>query len=339
MERVVATRDPQILARIIGEQPLLYEDDPEPQAGHPAYMRAGSSLARLGGRIAVIGDDANYAALIDPGSRRARRVALPAGYGGERLFDDEHGNKGRKLDLEACVTVPGDRGDLLVAFGSGSGPGREQVVTLALEADGSPRVAVYEAPALYAALRAERAFSGSGVNIEGAVYLENGRMRLFQRGNAERSGGFGPVDATCDLRWPELWAHIQDPRAAPMPALAAVVQYDLGELLGVRLTFSDAEPVAGGAILFAASAEAPPEGGQDGRVAGSVLGTIDAAGGARWGELTDQDGAPFEGKVEGLSVSADDPRRVYFVVDMDDPDQPSQLYEAELSGPWYDLPP
>jgi hypothetical protein len=337
-ERVVAVHDPELGARVVSEQPLLYEEDSEPRSEHPTFMRAGSSLARLGGRIAVIGDDANYAALIDPGSRRAQRVSLPAGDAGERLFDEEHGNKGEKLDLEACVTVPGDDGDLLVAFGSGSGPGREQVVTLGLEADGSPRVAVYDAPDLYAALRAERLFSGSGVNIEGAVYLENGRMRLFQRGNADRSDGFDPVDATCDLPWPELWAHIQDPHAAPLPSLSSIVQYDLGELLGVRLTFSDAEPVAGGAIMFAASAEGPSDDGQDGAVVGSVLGTIDAAGDARWGELTDQEGGRFEGKVEGLSVSADDPRRVYFVVDMDDPDQPSKLYEAELSGPWYDLP-
>jgi hypothetical protein len=64
-----------------------------------------------------------------------------------------------------------------------------------------------------------------------------------------------------------------------------------------------------------------------------VLGVIDAAG-ARYTRLQTEDGRPFEEKIEGLSIGLGDIRHAYFVVD-DDNDQPSELFEVELSGPWY----
>ena len=44
------------------------------------------------------------------------------------MFDDVRGNKKLKLDLEACIVLPDGR---LVAFGSGSSPQREKIVTVA----------------------------------------------------------------------------------------------------------------------------------------------------------------------------------------------------------------
>lgn len=323
--------DPALSARIVGQTPLYYRDGADPATGRPPYVRAGSSLARVGERYAVVQDDANWVALVDYGSHHASPVPLPPDPGGNRLFDQDHGNKGDKLDLEACTAVPIDGTPALVAFGSGSKPSRERIVVTRWTGD-QPQVTVHDGSALYQVLRDAHRFSGSELNVEGAVYLDDGRMRLFQRGNGAPAGGQTPVDATCDLAWPALWAYLQDPAAAPPPSPENVVCYDLGELDGVRLTFSDAELVEG-RVVYSASAEASENTGGDGRIAGSVLGVIDAAG-ARWTELTQADGSAFRGKIEGLSVVPGEPSRAHFVVDDDAPDRPSDIFEVELRGPW-----
>jgi hypothetical protein len=81
--------------------------------------------------------------------------------------------------------------------------------------------------------------------------------------------------------------------------------YDLGTSDGVRLTFSDAEHLGGGRVLFSASAEDPASG----EIRGSVLGIIEADGSARWTHLCDTDGGPFSGKIEGLTLDAKDQRK------------------------------
>ena len=43
----------------------------------------------------------------------------------------------------------------------------------------------------------------------------------------------------------------------------------------------------------------------------------------------------FTGKVEGLSRKPGVRAHVYFVVDSDDVDSASRIYEADLDGPWY----
>jgi hypothetical protein len=103
--------------------------------------------------------------------------------------------------------------------------------------------------------------------------------------------------------------------------------YDLGTLSGVRLTFSDAEHLGDGRVLFSASAEDRETGG----IRGSVLGIIKKDGEARWTHLFDEGGQPFTGKIEGLTLDATDRRKVYFVIDDDDEDTPSRIYHAVVS--------
>ncbi len=334
MKRIVAQHDPTLVARVVRCTPLLYEAGADPETERPGHVRAGSSLAPLAGRIAVVEDDANFIALIAPESRRAAYIRLPAGQEGHRAFDSEHGNKRYKLDLEACVMIPGPHGvEWLVAFGSGSSREREQIVVLTSSGKAPPGIRVYEAPALYALLREEHQYSGSELNMEGAIYLPDGTLRLFQRGNGEPRDGLQPVNATCDLHWATLWAYLQNPVEVPAPAPTDIVQYELGNLQGVPLGFSDAELYEDVILFSASSEESVPEHG-DGRVTGSTLGVIDDCG-ARLGVLMEHDGKTFSGKVEGLHLSPGKPHLVYFIVDADDPDKPSELYEAELSGPWY----
>ena len=111
-----------------------------------------------------------------------------------------------------------------------------------------------------------------------------------------------------------------------------IVQYDLGTMGGVRLTFTDAAAL-GEDILYLAAAEASPDAVQDGPVAGVALGLIPAAGGPpRCTPLLDRVGRPFSGKAEGLAPDPRSPGTIHLVVDRDDPDAPAELCRVELEG-------
>jgi hypothetical protein len=262
-------------------------------------VRAGSGLAWLGERLAVIQDDAPAVALVDPASGRVESRKLPGG----------GWDKATKLDLEACVSD----GERLFAFGSGSTPRREQI---AIVDEAGARVV--EAPAFYAALRDAADFAGSELNVEGAV-LSGGTLRLFQRGNGAPREGREPVDATGDVEWPALLGHLQT--GSIPPRVSNVVRYDLGRIDGVRLTFTDA---AGD--FFLAVAEDSPDTYRDGPVVGAALGRIGDAG-ARWARLVDREGKPFVAKAEGLAVRGDD---AWVVIDRDDPGVPADLCRVEI---------
>jgi hypothetical protein len=138
------------------------------------------------------------------------------------------------------------------------------------------------------------------------------------------------VDATCEVDWERLRAHLLDGNAPP-PAPEHITRYELGDIDGWRLTFTDAS-VVGDALLFAATAEASPNTYDDGPVAGSALGIIDGSR-ARWTVIEDAVGGRFDGKVEGIAPGSR-PGTVLVVIDRDDPNLPSELCEVELAGPW-----
>jgi hypothetical protein len=278
-------------------------------------------------------DDANFVAVVADAGARVRAIALPAGHEGRRQFDDDRGNKAHKLDLEACVATEHDGDVLLLALGSGSSTRREQVALLGGWRDGDPTVRVVHAPRLYAALRDEPAFAGSELNVEGAI-LAGDVLRLFGRGNGAARDGAEPVNATCDLDWPALLAHLRDP-AHPPPRPADVRRYLLGTLDGIALGFTDAAAWRDGRTLFSAAAEDSPDTVRDGRVSGSAIGVIEPSGAVRWTPLTDAHGASLAVKVEGLLPDADDDDgRLWVVVDADDPDAASELVEVRLEGEW-----
>lgn len=326
-----AVRDDGLTARITGRVPLVYREGPSESDDRPPFVRAASGLGTFREYLIAVQDDANWIALID-GDHQVRSLPLPRGPHGARLFDDKHGNAEDKIDLEACVVMAAADGFEIIAFGSGTASGREWVLraSCADPACASADDLRFEArfcPAadFYATLRDHLAFSGGNVNIEGAVALDHDCILLMQRGNASAEDGEA-VDATAELSWTELRANLD--RGGPPPKLREVTRYDLGELKGVRLTFSDAEKMADGRILYSASAEDP----HSDRICGSVLGIIAADGSARWTEIADEDGAPFASKIEGLTVDPLDPLKVCFVIDDDDTEAPSALFLAELGG-------
>jgi hypothetical protein len=330
--RRAARHDASLGARVVRVVPLVYARGANDALDRPAHVRAGSGLAWIGGSLAVIQDDAHFLALIDPATGVCRAVTLPAGEGGLRQFDDVRGNKRFKLDLEACVAVPdGHGGASLLAFGSGSTSRRELVLRVDGVMDDEPRIGLRDASAFYARLREAAGFAGSELNVEGAAWRD-GRIVLLNRGNGASAVHRGPVDAVAEVDWPALRAHLADPAANPAPSPESILQYDLGTIDGCRLTFTDAAAF-GDRLVYTATAEASPNTVDDGPVAGSAMGIIDADGEARYAVLRHAAGAGFDAKVEGVARGPR-PGTLYVVVDRDDPHRPSDLCEVELTGDW-----
>ena len=329
---VHAPCDPTLTARVVRRWPLYYCAGADAPLDRPEHVRAGSGLTRLDGRLALIQDDANFVALFDPDGQGVESILLPAGLDGRRQFDDRWGNKKSKLDLEACTTVTEGDSQVLIALGSGSSPAREYVLVIERPTSASPGIKLHHAPAFYAALRSHVDFAGSELNVEGAAFIGGDVVRLFQRGNGATHGDQFPVNATCDISWQALRRHLDDAASAP-PTPRSIVQYDLGLMDEVRLTFTDGA-VRGGCIFFTATAEASPDAVQDGPVMGSVLGEINAEGAPRYTVLQDQDGGRLRSKVEGLSLDEHDLRRAWVSIDPDDPCAASEICELELGGDW-----
>ncbi len=340
-----ARRHPVLEARVTRRLPMIYDEGPSGAEDRPPHVRAASGLSAFREYLAVIQDDANWLALIDS-EDRVYALPLPPSSSGARVFSKARGNRHEKFDLEACITVPGTKGQELIGFASGSRVGREWILRVhesasfgaaltetALNAQSVSELTAefVDATRFYEALRANTGFSGAGLNIEGAVVIDEDTVVLFQRGNAHATGDLTAVDATAELSWRALNDHLADPENVPPPTLENVISYDLGSLDGVRLTFSDAEYLGDRRILYSASAEDPGTG----RIAGSVLGVIDLNGPVQWTELIDENGSAFPGKIEGLSRDIRDARRVRFVIDDDDETVPSEIFEATLSAGFF----
>jgi hypothetical protein len=318
--------DPALSARIVQRVPMRYADGADPALDRPAHVRSASGLAWLGGRLMVIQDDAAFLAEVDPATGLARGWPLPAGEDGRRQFDDLRGNKHLKLDLESCVTVQhADGGEVLLAFGSGSLPLRERIVR-ARRVDGALGTEVIDAAPLYAALRAERAFSGSELNLEGAALLGDALV-LCNRGNGASVDGIEPVNAHCHIDLAALLRWLDAP-SAPLPSLDRVQRYELGSVHGIPLTFTDLA-TAGDTLLYAAAAEDSPDAVRDGVVVGAALGCI-GDGVAAYAQVQREDGSPSTEKIEGILATADG--RLLAVVDPDDPTLASELLTLELRG-------
>jgi hypothetical protein len=327
-----AVQDPSLSAVVVRQTPLYYGDGADPALDRPAHIRAGSSLARVPGGIALVQDDANFLALVDPDTAHARAIPLPAGTGGLRLFDTGRGNKADKLDLEACVAASVDGETLLLAFGSGSTARREGIVLAGNWGATEPTVELVQAHAFYARLRDEVAFAGEALNLEGAVLFDD-QLLLLTRGNGRARDDYIPVAATCAVDFRALLAYLRDPDRHAPPEPTDVIRYQLGSLNGTRLGFTDAARW-GDDLLFTAAAEGSVDEVEDGEVAGSVIGIIGSDGDTRWTSLVGDDGGAFTGKVEGLLAPHDEAGHLHAVLDTDDWNTPSVLCTVRLGGTW-----
>jgi hypothetical protein len=286
-------------------------------------VRAASAIRRRGSRLVILQDDVNAIAVLDPATHSTLPLLLPAGPNGARVFDDGHGNKKQKLDLEACVALPDGR---LVALGSGSWPERERLVIIATDSGSS--VQVVEAGDLYAELRVHAERRAAEINIEGAV-VQGARLRLLQRGNGKH--GSTPWNAILDLALDEFLGWL-DGRGRRLE-VQGILEVDLGAIEGVPLGFTDATVVADGRIAFLACAEDSADAQSDGPVLGCRFGWLEADDRlAATTVVVDADGKPTGLKLEGIEVSAGGGAVFDVVADMDRPDEPGQIAELTVCG-------
>jgi hypothetical protein len=300
-------------------RPLRELDLEEPASSGKPHLSAASGVVRRGTFAYVIGDDELGLAVFDlarggPGS--LRRVL-----GGE-LPRDEGERKRDKPDLEALSTVPPFEGNPfggLFGLGSGSTERRDRGFFWPLAADGSlagePRG--IDLSPLYEELRREIGL----LNIEGAcVFGED--LWLFHRGNK----GDAP-NCVARLALPALSESLGGDASIEPEEMAGLRAYDLGDLDGIELCFSDATALTDDLIVFTASAEAGDDDPiSDGTIHGSVVGTID-----REGTVTRLRDIDRKWKVEGVDATLSSGVIDFlFVCDQDDPEGPSPMLSATM---------
>src|SRR5688572_15467550 len=111
MTRTVTGRqDAALHARVVRTTELRYAAGADAALDRPAHLRAGSGIAWVGGRLAVVQDDAAFLAWVDPATGLADSLPLLRGADGARQFGDDRGNKHLKPDFESCVAVPWEGG-------------------------------------------------------------------------------------------------------------------------------------------------------------------------------------------------------------------------------------
>ena len=297
-------------------RPLVYDHGAHPLEDLPAHVRAASSIRRQGSRLVILQDDVSALAVLDPSTGSTYPILLPAGPEGARVFDDERGNKKLKLDLEACIVLPDGR---LVAFGSGSSPQREKIVTVA---PGKGAMAQQmSGEDLYAGLRVHSGPRGARLNIEGAV-VQGEWLRLLQRGNGKR--GFEPWNAILDVALDGFLGWLDGRH--PFPPVRRIFEVHLGDLAGVPFGFTDAAVTDDGRVAFLACAEDTEDALIDGPVMGCRFGWLDANDQAVvMTDIVDGDGQPTHLKLEGIEVRASGGTVFDVVADMDRGDEPAQI--------------
>ena len=281
--------------------------------GEPAHVASASGVARRGRNVYVIGDESNHLAVFDltntePGS-------LVRVLDGDVPTDPGERAKA-KADLEALTVLPPGDGSpygILLGVGSGSGERRDRGFAWDLGADGGldgePREV--DLSPVYELLRGEI----GDLNVEGAAVLGE-ELLLFHRGNDSEAG-----NAIARISLPQALESMQGDLRIDVEELVSLRRYELGELDGVDLCFSDATPLGDGYVVFTASAE-----DSDGKIHGSVIGLIAPDGDVQRLRRIDR-----QWKVEGVHATIDTGvLDLLFVCDQDDPDTPSPLLGASM---------
>lgn len=282
--------------------------------GGEAFIAAASGLVHTGQSLCVIADDAlDLAVFAGEGEAPGRLTRLLRG----ELPNDQSERSARKPDFEALTMLPpfeGHAHGALMALESGSKSDREHAVVCALSAEGAlldERREIDLAP-LYEEVKSQL----PELNVEGAP-VAGERMLLMQRGNGP-SGQGGIIELSLE----RVLAAIAAGHPLDASVLVEVRSLDLGYVDGVRLCFSDAAPLPDGRLVYTAVGE-----GDDGRLAGAVVGVIERDGSVRGPRRLDP-----PAKVEGVEARVSDGATIelLLVADADDPGSPAPLLAASL---------
>lgn len=287
-----------------------------PGEGSIQYLSAASGLALMGRHLYVIADDEHSLGVFDLGDSGPGRLV--------RLFEGEppvrhKARKAEKPDLEAMTALPAFDAHpfgALLAIGSGSKPNRQRAALMRLDEEGAlvGSARHVDLGPLYEPLRNRF----PDLNIEG-LFVADGDLCLLQRGNRASR-----VNACVRFAWDEIERWIRD--IGPAPIARSVSAFELGEIDGVPLSFTDAAGLPTGAWVFCAAAEDTSDSYADGRCAGSAIGIVSVEG-----ELVLLERIDLPCKAEGVAVVADDETlELLLVTDADDRRAPAQLLSATL---------
>lgn len=283
------------------------------------HLSAASGLVQVGQRLFVVADDEHTLAVFDLAGERPGRL--------HRLFDGElpdkpKARKAAKPDLEALAHLPPWSGcphGALLALGSGSRPQRQRAALLAFNEAGEVQGAVREIDLspLYEPLHARH----EQLNIEGA-FVAAGRFCLLQRGNQA-----SPVNVLISYDWLAIQAWLDGAGPAPEPVQS--MHFDLGDIDGVPLCFTDGAALPDGGWVFCAAAEATDDSYLDGPCRGSAVGVVAADG-----RLLGVWPLSLRCKAEGIAVTVENGAlQLLLVTDPDDRDEPALLLSATLPDP------
>ena len=286
--------------------------------GSPPHVAAASGVVRRAEYVYVVGDDELFLAVFDASSDEPGR--LHRVLSGELPASAEE-RKARKPDLEVLTVLPPFESHpygALLGLGSGSTPQRDRGFSWTLAADGSleDKPVELNLTPLYELLRSEL----EALNVEGAAVMGD-ELWLLQRGNSKEG-----ANVVVALELAEVLDSLVRDQTLACSELRHTLAFDLGELRGQALTFSDASPLDDGLLVFTASAEASESTYEDGAILGSVVGTID-----RDGEVHRLRTIDRKHKVEGVHGVLDSGViTLTFVCDQDDPSVPSPLLSATM---------
>ena len=155
------------------------------------------------------------------------------------------------------------------------------------------------------------------LNIEGAV-VSGAEVRLFQRGNQRHS-----KNAIIRFQLSAFLDALSSEQTAAITPLA-INTFDLGQIEGIPLCFTDAAALRDGTMVFTAVAEDTDDNYKDGACAGAAVGIVDK-------ELLCLYRLEPPYKVEGVNARVDgDVIRLLMVTDADDFEIPAALFSATI---------
>jgi hypothetical protein len=287
-------------------------------SGRPGYLSAASGLVRVKSTFYVVADDELHLGAFQlAGSAPGTLIQMLPG----DLPDDPGDRKKMKPDFEALTLLPHHgkypHGALL-ALGSGSRKRRRYGVLLPIDERGELSTpTVIDASPLYEMLQSDI----DELNIEGAAIVGD-RFTLLHRGNKSHSrNAIISFDLDAVLR-----SIGRDNTLAKVPILA-IEHYDLGDINGVPLSFTDLAALPDGSIVFSAVAENTSDSYLDGPCTGAAVGVLDSDGKLQRLERLEQ---PF--KIEGIHAEpAGGTINVWLVTDADDSAIPALLLTGSLA--------
>lgn len=280
----------------------------------PLHIAAASGLAKVGTHFYIIPDDEHHLGVFADAVSSETPGTLIRLFPGD-LSNDHAERKRVKPDLEVLISFFGN----LMALPSGSKSNRVKGVLISLSNSGDAVEALRELDLAPLYQNLNTVFRGE-LNVEGAV-ISGTTLKLFQRGN-----GQSRLNAVVDLDLEKVKEVLSDSRAFTPDLILNIHYYDLGNLNGVPLSFTDATAVGEFSILFSAVAEASPNTYEDGKCEGSVIGQMDSQGKIRAIYPLSQ-----VIKVEGIAtLKMSESLQIFLVTDGDDPSHAAELFMASL---------